>query len=393
MNKLIIYLFYSLCTILILFYLIIRFKYKFWILQPVFHYYDIFYWFYNKGIIQQQLPQKNKYVNLMNIQTYDFNQLTKSSLLNKFHFFVRKFYFQGNDNYFDPLYENIIPYFEKHNDITFLSFYNEKKLLRDSSCNIIDSKNIIGVMSSRPLLVDINKIIFDIYYVDYLCIDSQKRKQGIAPQIIQTHEYNQRHTNHKIETSLFKREGELTGIVPLCVYKTYCYEINSINLSVESDPSYKLLVVDKQNIFLLHDFFKNESKFIIKIYPCITNLLNLIDSKNIKIFIILKNEQVEGLFFYRKTCTYINKKEIVCCFASYKSSSLSSSIFVNNFKDSIRQIISSFHYLSIENISDNDVLIKDLQSNYNSIASSPYAYFFYNYAYQTLPPNKVLIIN
>lgn len=393
MNELIIYLFYSLCTILILFYLIIRFKYKFWILQPVFHYYDIFYWFYNKGIIQQQLPQKNKYVNLMNIQTYDFNQLTKSSLLNKFHFFVRKFYFQGNDNYFDPLYENIIPYFEKHNDITFLSFYNEKKLLRDSSCNIIDSKNIIGVMSSRPLLVDINKIIFDIYYVDYLCIDIQKRKQGIAPQIIQTHEYNQRHTNHKIETSLFKREGELTGIVPLCVYKTYCYEINNINLSVESDASYKLLIVDKQNIFLLHDFFKNESKFIIKIYPCITNLLNLIDSKNIKIFIILKNEQVEGLFFYRKTCTYINKKEIVCCFASYKSSSLSSSIFVNNFKDSIRQIISSFHYLSIENISDNDVLIKDLQSNYNSIASSPYAYFFYNYAYQTLPPNKVLIIN
>ena len=153
------------------------------------------------------------------------------------------------------------------------------------------------------------------------------------------------------------------------------------------------MVVDKQNIFLLYDFFKNESKYIIKIYPCITNLLNLIDSKNIKIFIILKNELVEGLFFYRKTCTYINKKEIVCCFSSYKSSSLSSSIFVNKFKDSIRQIISSFHYLSIENISDNDVLIKDLQSNYSSIASSPYAYFFYNYAYQTLPPNKVLIIN
>ena len=393
MNELIIYMFYSLCIILILFYLIFRFKYKFWILQPVFHYYDILYWFYNKGIIQHQLPEKNKYVNLINIRTYNFNELTNSSLLNKFHFFVRKFYFQGKDNYFDPLYENIIPYFEKHNDITFLSFYNEKKLLRDSSCNIIDSKNIIGVMSSRPLLIDINKIIFDIYYVDYLCIDSQKRKQGIAPQIIQTHEYNQRHTNPKIRTSLFKREGELTGIVPLCVYKTYCYEINSINLSVESDPSYKLLVVDKQNIFILHDFFKNESKFIIKIYPCITNLLNLIDSKNIKIFIILKNEQVEGLFFYRKTCTYINKKEIVCCFASYKSSSLSSSIFVNKFKDSIRQIISSFHYLSIENISDNNVLIKDLQSNYSSIASSPYAYFFYNYAYQTLPPNKVLIIN
>jgi hypothetical protein len=393
MNNLTIYLFYTLCVLLILIYLILKLKYKFWILQPVFHYYDFPYWFYNKGVIQDETPKKNKYVNNFNIITYNFNDLDKSSLLNKFHYFIRKFYFQSKDNYFDPLYNNIIPYLDKHNDNVFLSFYYESKLFTDKSANIIDYKNIIGVMCSRPLVIHINKIMFDIYYVDYLCIDKTKRNIGIAPQVIQTHEYNQRHTNHNIKTSLFKREGELTGIVPLCVYTTYCYKLSSINFPREINNVYKILSVDSQNIYLLNDFFKNEEKFIIKIYPCMANLLNLIESKNIKINIIMKHEEITCIFFYRKTCTFINKNEIVSCFASYKSVLLDSNEFTNLFLHSLKQFANLFSYISIENISDNHILVSNFENKYKNIACSPYAYFFYNYAYRTLHPNKVIIIN
>ena len=34
---------------------------------------------------------------------------------------------------------------------------------------------------------------FKAYYVDYLCVDILYRKKNIAPQLIQTHHYNQRH--------------------------------------------------------------------------------------------------------------------------------------------------------------------------------------------------------
>ena len=47
----------------------IRIKYPFWALQPVFHFYDIYYWFINIGIIRHELPEKNRYVNLKNIKT------------------------------------------------------------------------------------------------------------------------------------------------------------------------------------------------------------------------------------------------------------------------------------------------------------------------------------
>jgi hypothetical protein len=169
--------------------------------------------------------------------------------------------------------------------------------------------------------------------------------------------------------------------------------LSSINFPREINNVYKILSVDSQNIYLLNDFFKNEEKFIIKIYPCMANLLNLIESKNIKINIIMKHEEITCIFFYRKTCTFINKNEIVSCFASYKSVLLDSNEFTNLFLHSLKQFANLFSYISIENISDNHILVSNFENKYKNIACSPYAYFFYNYAYRTLHPNKVIIIN
>ena len=61
--------------LVIIFFCYIRIKYKFWALQPVFHFYDIYYWIVNVGIIRKELPKKNKYVNLKNIVTKEFEKI------------------------------------------------------------------------------------------------------------------------------------------------------------------------------------------------------------------------------------------------------------------------------------------------------------------------------
>ena len=38
-----------------------RMKYGFWIYQPVFHCYDIYYMLFPPGIITEDMPKKNKY--------------------------------------------------------------------------------------------------------------------------------------------------------------------------------------------------------------------------------------------------------------------------------------------------------------------------------------------
>ena len=39
----------------------IRWKHRFWLVQPVFHTYNLYYWLFPPGIIDQRLPRANKY--------------------------------------------------------------------------------------------------------------------------------------------------------------------------------------------------------------------------------------------------------------------------------------------------------------------------------------------
>ena len=71
--------------------------------------------------------------------------------------------------------------------------------------------------------------------------------------MIQTHEYNQSHKNKNICVSLFKREEELTGIIPLTIYKTYCFPLkNDLIHYNELDARIKLLTGDKLNCKLFN---------------------------------------------------------------------------------------------------------------------------------------------
>ena len=196
--------------IIVIVHIFIRLKFGFWAVQPVFHIYDIGYMIKAPGIINEYMPEKNKYTNFKNIETILFSELS-SLQIQRFVNLIKTNYLQNKDNIFSPQSENIIPYFNGHNDKSFVSFFNEDNYMIDlKKGTTITDKKIIGAMTSRVVYVVINnghkEAKFCAYYVDYLCVDINNRKKGIAPQLIQTHYYNQRHINKKIVVSLFKRE-------------------------------------------------------------------------------------------------------------------------------------------------------------------------------------------
>jgi hypothetical protein len=141
---------------IILFFIFVRLKYKFWALQPVFHFYDVYYWFINVGVIRKELPEKNKYVSFKKIKTFDYekiDELTKKQIVT----LIRLNYFRNNDNKYEPKEENIVPYFVGHNTKTFWSYFMEPELLIDNKTGkTIEENNIIGVITCRPLHVKIN---------------------------------------------------------------------------------------------------------------------------------------------------------------------------------------------------------------------------------------------
>jgi len=395
------YLFLISIIIIIFICLYIRLKYRFWCIQPVFHIYDFHYYLFPPGIIQYSLPEKNKYCNFKNIETIIFDNLDQYKM-DKFTHFIQMNYLTNKDNVYLPQKENIIPYFIGHNNPSFFSFYNENELLLDTKTNSsIENKKIISVMTSRPLNIYINNgnkdAFFTAYYVDYLCVDKNYRKSGIAPQVIQTHEYNQRILNKNIQVSLFKREGELTGIVPLCVYSTYGFEVNTWKRPPRLPPHLGIIEIGPKNAHHLIDFIKlNNTKFAIVIMPEISNLLELIKTKNIYCYMIVDNFEVLCAYFFRRSCAFIRKNaEILSCFASINCSA-NLDIFVEGFKVSIWKIMkkyTNFKFAVIEDISDNNKIIKNIMLRTKPTLISPTAYFFYNFAYSTFHPSKVLIIS
>lgn len=401
------YVFLVFIIILLLFAGYIKFKYRFWSVQPVFHFYDFHYSFYPYGIIMRELPEKNRYCNFKQIKTIEFSKMD-DHLTNKFVNFVKHHYLKNGDNVFDPARENVIPYFIGHNAPCFFTHFEEDELLYDTKdSNTIAHKKMVSVMTSRPIHIYFNKkgstANFDLYYVDYLCVDPLFRKKGIAPQIIQTHEYNQRHSNKSIAVSLFKRETELTGIVPLCTYFTYGFSMKKWCVPSEM-PEGNINVVEcgPNNIHHLVDFLKSSlsEKFDVCITPEISNILELVKTKNIYIYMVIQDDDILACYYFRDLCTSLKKSTMsIICFASVNYCK-NIDIFIHGFKIAISKICLSikdnkkkFGYALIEDISDNAVLIQNIQMKTPYMMKNPTAYFLYNYIYPTVPSGKIFILN
>ena len=384
--------------VVFLIYIYIKLKFGFWAIQPVFHVYDISYMLKTPGIIDDSLPGKNKYTNFKDITTIVYTELTEIQL-QRFANLIKVHYLQNKDNIFSPQLNNITPYFYGHNNKSFVSFYNEDNHMIDLKNNTsIKDKKVIGVMTSRPIYVVINnghkEAKFCAYYVDYLCVDTLNRKKGIAQQLIQTHHYNQRHINKNIVVSLFKREDELTGIVPLCVYSTYGFSVKTWTKPFELSAEYKLLEINAQNFHFLFSFIQQYGKkFDIVINTEVSNIIELIKTKNIFIYTIIVDDEIVCAYFFRKSCVQVEKgMEVLSCFASINNTN--DTIFIQGFKISFWKIASEnyFGFCAIEDISDNGIIINNIKSKTTPFIVSPTAYFFYNFGYPTFRSDKVFIV-
>ena len=390
------YLILGLIILLILFKLYIKFKFKFWAYQPVFHYYNLFYWIYPIGIINKDLPRPNKYCNFFNIVTNHFEE-RKEHEISEIVSFLQNHYYREKDVHYNPSLLSFSSYFIGNNSKTFIStYYQSKSLLNNKDLTVSEHREIIGTGTTRPINITIQKTnTFSAYYVDNLCVHRQFRKKNIAPQIIQSHEYIQRHKNKKISVSLFKREGELIGIVPLAVYKTMQFLIQPIIKYELPHASMQLIEISKLNISILIDFISiHKNKFNCFILPDFTNLLNLINTNTIKIFGIIQQHNLISCYVFRDSHMYYKEQKAIELFASM-SNCPNDRIFINGFTIALHKysIELKAKLITIENISHNNIIIKYILSLNNLCRiKSPTAYFFYNYILRPIKPDEVFIL-
>jgi hypothetical protein len=393
-------------VVCILIYIYIKLTYTFWTLQPVFHIYDIGYFLhlYKFGIIQPNAPQLNRFTDLVHIKSKQFDELDDESIdiLVKF---ISTHYLQNGDNKYIPLRENIVPYFENHHSKSIVSIYKNNPFAKINAPN-----NLQSIITSRPVTVQFladSNLNLNAQYVDFLCVARGNRNKGIAPKMIQSHYYNQ-YEMVGAETGLvcvFKREGVLTGIVPLCAYTSYAYFGVLSHIPFVSCPKiqekyggYNLVRITVSNMYKLHEFLNNclkEKMFSIAVQTAESNLCELVKTKNIFIDIVVAQNQIRGAYFFRETSTFTSKNSrVLSCIGSIKCVDTLLDIFIIGFNNSIKILmdeIPNCAVLDVEDISHNHYLISNL-NKYCTPDKSPTAYFFYNYAYPTISSNQAFII-
>ena len=66
-------------VIVIIIMAVIRLKFKFWAIQPVFHIYDLHHWLTPNHVIDTSPPKINKYVKLLDIETLRIDDISDTA--------------------------------------------------------------------------------------------------------------------------------------------------------------------------------------------------------------------------------------------------------------------------------------------------------------------------
>ncbi len=370
---------------------------KFWYTQPVFHIYNIWYWLNPPGLIFDQEPEINKYTNIIDIKTYGIMDIN-DTLLDRACNFIKSYYVQSPNAKYIPTKNNIVDYLKSCNNESYLSIYQRPKLLFEKAepSSVLD--DIVSVITARPLNITLKgKRPFTLYYVDNLCVHPDYRKDGIAPQTIQTHYYNLRKNNPKINTCLFKREGKLNAIVPLTAYKTICFNISI--LQKMNPGAINVIEIGANQLTLFVNFIFSQSKnFDCIIMPDLSNILNMIKTENIYIYGILLNGNLIASYAFRRPSLFYDKEEVIECFFSLYSKNADTlkdkNAYITGFNISLNKCKEKLktNILLIEDIGQSGKLVEYLRNNLlNVLFESPTAFFLYNYACYTVPNQKALI--
>jgi len=389
----------------------------FWSKQPVFHWYNLSYWLSGPpGLISKELPLINKYVDFLNIKTFSLtaneNENENKESTNICEFIKDNYIAVGTNNVnavYSPTKANILDYLLHSNHPSYFTVYQEPKLfIQAEKDKNISSKDIVAVISARPLYVRLNKkslfgsekTMFTTYYVENLCVHPAYRKKGIASTVIQTHYYNLRQQNKQITTCLFKREGKLNAIVPLVAFNTYCLSLAGLVNNLLA-PHHTLIEIGVTQLHLCMDFIKSQmTRFSCVILPDVTSLTHLIKTGNIKIYCLLgttnavgANSNIIACYIFRLLELTYNGKITCECIASIHTNGGKVDLFHYGFHQACN-ILKEKHNISLllmeETAHTSILLTPTLKSLIQFI--SPTAFFFYNYACHTLKGKECLIV-
>ena len=307
--------------------------------------------------------------------------------------FINKHYLRNKNAEYVPEKHHIIEYMKHANHPSYISinrhkYYNSERNNKDN--------DICSVITSRILHITLKSIgSFPIYYIDNLCVDPGMRKKKMAPKAIQTLHYHLRRKNKDVDTFLFKREGEMTAIVPLTTFDVQGYNANHISRMNLPHASMSTVEVSTKNLVLFVDLLKRQRE----LYDCIvvpelSNLSNMIKAEIISLHGILEGGKLIALYIFRDAATVYDGERSIELVISLSACHFHD-IFYAGFTQALETCCKKWKAsrVVIDSIGGNELITKKLKEReYSNFFTSKSAFFLYNYVSYTFPSNKCFLL-
>lgn len=403
--------YYYLCITLVLsLYLIFKFltKYQspFWSSQPVNHRWDIWNHITNKTgyITTRQFKKQRDYYHPSRFHI-DFSRIDDVNVLKQCISLVNNHYLREKDLYYKATEDIVYSIFSGHLHPCFLS-----------SLYCMFDKNIIATMTSRPIYISgLTREKTPFHYVDFLCVERNNRKKGVAPSLIHSFAYDVQKYMSKNERNtafLFKREGYHRPFVPFLSYVAKTFALKNIIPTNTSDKypdiHHDFIETKGESFTIFSRHLENGllNKYDFNIVPHISNIKSQIDSGSLYISYVISNhrqpqrEKILALFVFRNSYTYYNDELILeLCSVyvddSYKNIHLGGKQhpacdFLSNSICALREKTGA-KYILVEYLSDIEVVYGTFKKC-DVLAQGPMAYYFYNFTTYERSPTSTFII-
>jgi GNAT superfamily N-acetyltransferase len=419
----------------VVFMMYVKVKHNFWAIQPVFHSYDLHYWFKLPCIIEPGHCGK-KYVNFNNTQYYSLDSLQNNpDQCNTFISHIKKHYLREKEASYIPNKTHVLSHFKPGASV-FILYYLDSVLAGSITSRLVNS--FVDDQHHRT------------FYVDYLCVHGDYRKKGVAPQLIETLSYYQRKHYKDVDVSLFKKENSSHWVISLVSYSTYFYEIDRWNLGNYREPVVRngtaVLPVNQGNATLWLDFLKQqreknlnniENRILRKAKKTRKNAKNkcfiqsdddvLLGQINLGVYMVYLLVQIGtnvpvACYIFKDSGTKYKMSngedtiglEVQSCF---KIDECDDDTFVDGFYHALFKVqqicevfeknektekneknektskIPKYQLLLFENISDNNIIRNNFLFNKKLCCGKmPTTFYYYNYATRSVKPEELVII-
>ena len=223
----------------------VKLKQPFWSRQPVFHFYNLFYWVRPNRVIQPEVEKIEKFYD-EEIYFEDFENIS-TERKDMFIQFIKNNYLTDEREKYEPTEKSITDIFVGHNGRSFISLK-------------IYNNQILSSVISNPIYFKLDDIKIKAHYADFLCVDKIHRNKMYAGIQAYTHYYHGRKKTGN-DVVLFKRENKSNFIVPFSVYNNYIFKIDNWKACYTFDqPNITVVFVSKSNMNKFFSIYEKSKK-------------------------------------------------------------------------------------------------------------------------------------